>query len=957
MKIIFSLPFQTTYSQNVLIVGSTPELGQWEADRGLRMRYHAGGVWQADIKFSEEEREPFAYRYAIEDRNAGIIRFEGGGNRRFAPRDYRGSATVEQRDFWHPPVDPEAIFATAPFRRVIFRRPQIDQIGVFPDREATGISVRLYVPAPRVAPGQSVYCAGNIPALGLWNPEKALPLHDSGYPDWHVDFHVRRVEIPFQYKYFITDSEKKTIFWESGDNRRLSDHNSFIDEENRMIVVSDYAFKSSTAHWKGAGLAIPVFSLRTAKGLGVGEFPDLKLLADWAKQMGLQMIQLLPVNDTSVCMNWSDAYPYSTLSVFALHPLYLNLQAIEGLSASLIREIDAAAEQLNRKSVVDYEAVMSAKMGFLKRIFARQARSFLASVAFQAFLMEHTDWLKPYAAFCHLRDLHGTSDYRNWGKFSRMTPAAIDQLTDPGAPHARKLAFYYFLQYHLHHQLLAASQYARDCGVVLKGDIPIGVDKMSVETWLHPEWFRMDKSAGAPPDDFAIEGQNWGFPTYDWEAMAADGYTWWKRRLLHLSRYFVAIRLDHVIGFFRIWEIPGDAVTALRGRFNPAIPLSRNELEDAGIKNVDVLCEVPITVDFLENVFGARTEEVIREYLEPSTTGRYRLRPEFDAQNKVAARFSSHMHDTEDRMDEHHALLRGLFRLHDDVILIPDKPGDRDYFHPRIALDLTWAFQTLDGQTQAVLRRFYEDYYFERQEYFWARDAGEKLSALKSATDMLICGEDLGMVPRCVAGVMENLGLLGLCIQRMPADPRIVLAVPDSYPYLSVASPSSHDMPTIRGWWEEADRAVVQICYSEILGHSGVAPKACEPWICREMVVLHLNSSSMWAVFPVQDILGMSADLRRPDPREERINEPADANHRWNFRLHLTLETLLQQQSFNAEVREMVSVSSRFSRASFKRCVSRKTTGPTRRRKTPCVKLRLSAPSDLPVVRRKSSKQ
>jgi 4-alpha-glucanotransferase len=911
LKILFSLPFHTTYGQNVLMVGSVPELGQWKVEHGLRMRLHAGGLWQANIELSAEERGPFAYRYAIDDRNAGIVRFEGGSNRLFSPHDYCGSATVDQRDFWRPPVDPEAMLATAPFSRAIFRRPQRDTIRDCPDREAKGIPVRLLVPAPRVAPGQSVYCVGNIPALGLWNPEKALPLHDSGYPGWQVDFHVRRVEIPFQYKYFIADSEKTVLHWEAGDNRRLTDSDSFVYEENRMIVVSDYAFRSAAAPWKGAGLALPVFSLRTARGLGVGEFTDLKLLVDWAKQMGLQMIQILPVNDTSVRMNWSDAYPYSTLSVFALHPLYLNLQAIDGLSQSLIREIGAAAEKLNRKSVVDYEAVMSAKMSFLERIFARQARSFLASEAYQAFLMEHAEWLKPYAAFCHLRDLHGTGDYRNWGEFSRMTAAAIDQLTDPGAPQARKLAFYYFLQYHLHHQLLAAAQYARNCGVVLKGDIPIGVDKSSVETWLHPEWFTMDKSAGAPPDDFAAEGQNWGFPTYDWQAMAADGYTWWKKRLLHLSRYFDAIRLDHVIGFFRIWEIPGDAVTALRGRFNPAIPLSRNELEAAGINDVDSLCEAYITDDALESIFGTRAQEIIREYLEPSAPGRYRLRPEFDAQDKVAARFFAHRQDSKDRMEKHHELLHSLYRLHDDVILIPDKPGDRESFHPRIAMDLTWAFQALEKPMQSVLRRFYEDYYFERQEAVWAQGAKEKLSALKAATDMLICGEDLGMVPRCVAGVMENLGLLCLRIQRMPAEPWAAFADPAAYPYLSVASPSTHDMPTIRGWWEEADRAVVQFYYSRILGRQGVAPKTCEPWICREIAILHLNSSSMWAVFPVQDIIGMSADLRRPDPREERINEPADVHQRWNFRLHRTLEDLLSEQAFNAEILEMVRAANR----------------------------------------------
>jgi 4-alpha-glucanotransferase len=912
LKILFSLPFRTTYGQSLLVVGSRPELGQWDPARGLPMRCRPDGIWTADLRLSEED-ESFAYRYVLDDGNNGTIHHEGGPERCFAPRDHRAIPTIEKRDFWRPPVDPEAVLATAPFRKTVFRRPQSEVGDSGPNRDAPGIPIRLHVGAPRVAPGQSLYCTGNIPALGLWNPDRALRLRSVDYPDWQVDFNVRRVEIPFQYKYFIADAQKQSIVWESGDNRRLMDYDSMIHEESPVIVVSDHPFKSDAAPWKGAGLAIPVFSLRTSGGLGVGEFPDLKLLVDWAKQTGMQLIQLLPVNDTSVRLNRRDAYPYATLSVFALHPLYLNLQAIEGLSASMIREINDTADRLNEKDVVDYEAVMSAKRGFLDRIFAQQKRDFLDSEAFRVFRAEHADWLKPYAAFCCLRDLHGTSDWREWGAFSRMTPETIDMITDPDGLHAYKVAFYGFIQYHLHLQLSEASQYARDRGVVLKGDIPIGVDKASVETWLYPHGFRMDKSTGAPPDDFAVEGQNWGFPTYDWGAMSADGYAWWKRRLMHLSRYFDAIRLDHVIGFFRIWEIPGDAVTALRGRFNPAIPLDRNELEEAGIQNIEALCEPYITDPVLEKVFGGRAREVISDYLEPSLPGRYRFRSQFDSQNAIAAHFLARFGGGDGCVlsDADHAALHGLFRIHDDVALIPDKPGDRVHFHPRIALDLTWVFQSLDARTQAVLRRFYQDYYFERQESFWAQGAREKLSALKAAGDMLLCGEDLGMVPYCVAGVMEELGLLGLRIQRMPADPRALFADPPTYPYLSVASPSSHDMTPIRGWWEEADRAVIQLYYNQILNHGGVAPKSCEPWICRRIIGLHLHSGSVWAVFPIQDILGMSDELRRPDPREERINEPADPNHCWNFRLHLSLDELLSQQEFNAYVRAMVRAAGR----------------------------------------------
>lgn len=874
------------------------------------MRYRPDGVWTAELNLSEED-EAFGYRYVLNDRNTGVIHHEGGPERRFAPRDDRGFATVEQSDFWRPPLDPEAILATAPFRNAVFRPSQSDPDQLPLRLETRGVFIRLRVAAPRVPPGQSLYCTGNIPALGLWNPEKALPLHDGGYPVRQVDFEVPRVEIPFQYKYFIADAEKQSFTWESGENRRMLDSDSFLHEENRMVIVSDYPFRSPAGPWKGAGLAIPIFALRTAGGLGVGEFPDLKLLVDWAKQTGMQMIQLLPVNDTSVRLNRRDAYPYAALSVFALHPLYLNLQAIDGLSVSMIREINDIADKLNQQSVVDYEAVMSVKMQFLERIFAQQGGDFLDSGAFRAFRADHAEWLEPYAAFCFLRDLHGASDHRQWGEFSRITADAISRLADPEAPHARRLALYFFIQYHLHRQLLDASQYARNHGIVLKGDIPIGVDKASVETWLYPDGFRMDKSAGAPPDDFAVEGQNWGFPTYNWDVMAVDGYTWWKRRLAHLSRYFDAIRLDHVIGFFRIWEIPGDAVTALRGRFNPAVPLDRSELESAGIQDIEALCEPHITDGVLKKVFGDRDREVVRDYLEPSSAGGYRFRPGFDSQNRIAAHFLSRCGGEQGLSPADHDVLHGLFRIHDDVVLIPDKPGGRSSFHPRIALDLTWAFQSLDEPTQNALRHFYQDYYFERQESFWAQGAREKLAALKDAGNMLICGEDLGMVPRCTAGVMEEMGLLGLRIQRMPAEPWTLFADPAAYPYLSVASPSSHDMTPIRGWWEEADRAVIQLYYNRVLNHGGVAPKTCETWICRQIVGLHLYSSSIWAVFPIQDILGMSAELRRPDPLEERINEPADAHNRWNFRLHLSIETLLSQASFNAEILSQVRSSNR----------------------------------------------
>ena len=145
------------------------------------------------------------------------------------------------------------------------------------------------------------------------------------------------------------------------------------------------------------------------------------------------------------------------------------------------------------------------------------------------------------------------------------------------------ISIYYFIQFHLHLQLLEATNYARANGVVLKGDIPIGISRNSVEAWTEPHYFNLNGQAGAPPDDFSVNGQNWGFPTYNWEVMEQDDYSWWMKRFRKMSEYFDAYRIDHILGFFRIWEIPMHAVHGLLGQFVPSLPMSREEIESYGL--------------------------------------------------------------------------------------------------------------------------------------------------------------------------------------------------------------------------------------------------------------------------------------------------------------------------------------------------------------------------------------
>lgn len=225
-------------------------------------------------------------------------------------------------------------------------------------------------------------------------------------------------------------------------------------------------------------------------------------------------------------------------------------------------------------------------------------------------------------------------------------------------------------------------------------------------------------------------------------------------------------------------------------------------------------------------------------------------------------------------------------------------------------MEKTRSFRYLIPHVQDRLRALYINYFYRRQDEFWRKEAMTKLPQLKASTNMLICGEDLGMVPHCVPDVMKQLGILSLEIQRMPKNPEKEFFYPDEAPYMSVITPSTHDMSTVRGWWEE-NRERTQHFYNQVLGQWGDAPYFCESWVSRAIILQHLHSPAMWSIFQLQDILGMSDTLRRENPQEERINNPANAKHYWRYRMHISLEELIRQKEFNEEVKGYVQTSGR----------------------------------------------
>jgi 4-alpha-glucanotransferase len=655
-------------------------------------------------------------------------------------------------------------------------------------------------------------------------------------------------------------------------------------------------------------MAIPVFSLRSEKSFGVGEFSDLKLLTDWAASVGLKMIQLLPVNDTTATHTNADSYPYAAISAFALHPMYLHLPTLadtEGKAA--LAELELLRNELNGNATVAYDQVNNIKDEFCRSVYERIGKTTFRTKSYQEFFSTQQHWLKPYAAFCYFRDTYQTIRFEEWPANTtweeQLHGPYFDSQSD--TPEGIGMGYYCFLQYHLNEQLKDATRYAHSKGIIVKGDIAIGVYRHGADVWQHPELFHLEYQAGAPPDDFAVSGQNWGFPTYNWQRMKETSFAWWKQRFSQMSEYFDAFRIDHILGFFRIWSIPYHAVEGIMGHFVPALPVHREEFFARGIHLSHERLTAPfINEKVLWEIFGYDNELVKSIFLDSTDSGQYQLKAAFATQRQVEIYFA------EKEQDEHHLKIRqGLYKLLSNVICFQSNNAP-DAFHFRYAMDQTPSYHQLPDELKGALHDLYIDYFFRRQDQFWMQEALQKLPALKRETNMLICGEDLGMVPGCVPQVMQQLGLLSLEIQRMPKDSAKQFFHPNDAPYLSVVTPSTHDMSTIRGWWEENSQATTDFYHHE-LGQLGTPPFYCEAWINKAIVVQHLYSPAMWCVFQLQDLLGIDASLRRTHPADERINIPADSNHFWNYRMHLTIEELQQATAYNEELGYLIESSGR----------------------------------------------
>lgn len=890
MTVQFNIKYKVMFGEQIVANIQTEE-----GELKLPLETTDGERWVCDWCVESPEKS-YTYYYSVE-REGRAVKTEWLMIKHQLDVNAKKAAVYTLYDHWKAMPEDAFLYSSAFTDCINHQAPQ-------EMKPETGSKiVRLVVRAPQLRDGERLGVLGADKALGAWDVQKILPMTQHTYNEWVADIDATHLEgSHLEFKFVAFRNAKNNLLWETSMNRTVD-----LPEMKAGELVSyelDQAF-FALYNRKLAGTQVPVFSLRTRKSAGIGDFGDLKTMIDFVASTGQKVLQLLPINDTTITHTWTDSYPYSCISVFAIHPQYADLHALPELKDAKARaEAEKTRAELNALDKIDYEKVNDFKINYLRQIFNQEGEKMMKTAEYKAFFQDTELWLVPYAQYSYLRDKNGTADFNQWPDHQVWDEAERKALADPKTAAYKNVAFFYFVQFVLDRQMQEAHEHAKAKGVILKGDIPIGVNRNGCDVWTEPKYFNLNGQAGAPPDDFSANGQNWGFPTYNWFEMLKDGCQWWNRRFKNMARYFDAYRIDHVLGFFRIWEIPVHSVHGLLGQFAPALAMSREEIESYGLHFQEDRFTRPFITDWvLDRVFHERAGEVKEKYLDRLDDERYQMKPEVDTQRKVEALFA-------DVTNEKELWLRdGLYALISDVLFVRDhtNPG---VFHPRISAQLDFIYESLYDNDKAAFNRLYNDYFYRRNNQFWYQEAMKKLPKLVQATRMLVCAEDLGMVPDCVPWVMDELKILSLELQSMPKDPSVKFGHLSRNPYRSVCTISSHDMPTLRMWWDENIQRT-QEYYNTMLYRQGSAPHPLPGWLASDIISRHLTSPSMLCILSIQDWLATDEALRLPDADAERINIPANPKHYWRYRMHLNIEDLAADKRFVQNITEMISQSGR----------------------------------------------
>ncbi len=660
------------------------------------------------------------------------------------------------------------------------------------------------------------------------------------------------------------------------------------------------------------GTAVPLGALKTKRSCGIGEYPDLVAFASFCKKAGLSLIQLLPVNDTG-----TESSPYSALSAFALHPIYLSIESLpeyKAASSQLKKEMKALHRTHDGAARFNYHQLRYAKLDLLRKIYTENKLDIALLWSDQEsdlrFWFSQNPWAIEYSVFMELKREFMEASWRQWPKkFSSMKRDKIHSRWEDEKLREGHL-FHVWLQWRAFGQFQSAAEAVAQKGILLKGDIPIMMNEDSADAWAHPELFDDTMRAGSPPDGFNPTGQNWGFPVYRWKNLAKTGYSWWKERLVCASRFYRAYRIDHVLGFFRIWETSSRESTAMMGRTEPSAPISTRELEKAGFDSDRIrwLSQPHVPTRSIEEVNG-------NDYL--GTHGLLHLLMDRIGEEELWL-FKPEIagdRDILEREDIPEPVRHRLAEFWRNRTLIP---LGKDNFVPLWTYKDTTAWQSLSEKERDSLDKLVAAKQ-KKQEELWEKQARTLLAELTSATEMIACAEDLGANPESVPRVLDDLSILRLCVVRWyrqwqeEGQPFVGFA---DYPAKSVATSSVHDSSTLRLWWlSESDAADF---YRDFPPASGRGPAQDEeeiepgiytPETARYLLSRIAGAASNFCIHPIQDFLALRPVYYNGDPEQERVNIPGSVNEfNWTYRLPAAVEELSQDKELQSAIKELAGI-------------------------------------------------
>lgn len=829
-------------------------------NESLRMQYSINGIWSIDVDCNSS----VSYSYYIKNGDGTIINDAQRG--RIVPYHCDG-LTIEDTFEYSGLAQ---IFTTKPFVDVLMH--STNNISL-PKIGQTDFILLLF--APGIQSSQQIFIVGNCDILGNWDINKGLQLTEISESRWWIKLPIDISLTYAEYKFVVkSGSNKSDLCWEKCENRIMP-----VVFENKLLTqLLDIDYD-----WHGNGVSIPIFSLRSSYDTGIGDFYDLKLLCNWSLKQNIKVIQILPINDTADTRTDIDSYPYNIISIYALNPIYININSVGRLKNSdKMIFFNSEFNKLQLLDRIDYISVYNTKIDYLRCKYSEDFNDLINNEDFIEF-SNRNEWLKDYSVFSVLRDRYNTGDWSVWGNYSNYSECKVNDFYEN---HKKEVLFYYYIQFILSIQLTSAIDYIHSRGVVIKGDLPIGINRNSVDVWVNPELFHLDMQAGAPPDSFSKLGQNWGFPTYNWAVMKLSDFAWWRSRFCNLSKYFDVLRIDHILGFFRIWQVPSDALFGVLGYFSPSISYTIEEIEKYGISfDKSRFIEPYITREYVFELFLDNSNYIIDNYLQERVDGNLEFKEQYKTQKLL-----SQAKNSDDFLCKNESCYNKLLSLYCEVLFIKDYSKDNSYY-PRINSSETNSYRKLDDKIRLAVSLIHDEFFYRRNINLWNHEAMTILPKLVDTTNMLLCAEDLGMVPSCVSPVLKRLNILSLEVERMPKISNLDFVDVDNVPYLSVVTTGTHDMSTLRGWWTE-DIKTTKAYYNDVLHLEGDAPYNLSAEIVKRILYRYNCSSAILRIIPFQDIMACSDKYISLTEQDERINNPINQHHIWNWRMKFEIENI-----------------------------------------------------------------